>query len=696
MPNLLLEVGTEELPARFVDPARLQLETNLREALVRERLEPASLKSWATPRRLAVRAEGLPAVQPDVWREVRGPAARAAFDAQGRPTAAALGFARSQGVPVEALEVRSTPAGEYVFARVSVPGKPVGEVLRELLPRVVASLQFPKTMRWGNHDLRFARPIRWLVALLDDQVVPFELAGVRSGRWTYGHRQLAPGPHEIPDATKYEEVTCRAWVMADRTSRREEVVRQVQACAREAGWEAELPEELVDEVTDLVEWPTAFLGWFDPRFLELPEPVLVTVMRHHQRYFPVRRSGGLGNAFVGVRNGDAVGLDLVREGNEWVLRARLVDAGFFYQEDRKRSLEEWARRLESVTFHERLGSMREKTDRLVRLCGWLAEVSGRDPKHGLFLQSARQAARICKADLATHLVREFPELQGTVGAIYARLEGFLPDVCEAVDEHYRPRGAQDAPPRTELGALLAVADRADTLAGFVGVGILPTGSADPYGLRRAASALLDVLYAHRGWLQVDLGRLVEEALQGYGARPDFEAAPRRLAEFLGDRVRAWLLERGFAHDVVDAVLECWRGRVPDFLDALARVEAVAEFRDGPHFPAAYEAFDRAYRIWDKQTRTPPSAPGHPAERGLADAVRSLDPRVTELARGREYRKALELLAQLRGPVAGLFDAVLVNDPDPHLRARRHALLGAVVDLFWKVAHFEHLVVAREA
>jgi glycyl-tRNA synthetase beta chain len=283
-----------------------------------------------------------------------------------------------------------------------------------------------------------------------------------------------------------------------------------------------------------------------------------------------------------------------------------------------------------------------------------------------------------------------------VGAIYARLEGFLPDVCEAVDEHYRPRGAQDAPPRTELGALLAVADRADTLAGFVGVGILPTGSADPYGLRRAASALLDVLYAHRGWLQVDLGRLVEEALQGYGARPDFEAAPRRLAEFLGDRVRAWLLERGFAHDVVDAVLECWRGRVPDFLDALARVEAVAEFRDGPHFPAAYEAFDRAYRIWDKQTRTPPSAPDHPAERGLADAVRSLDPRVTELARGREYRKALELLAQLQGPVAGLFDAVLVNDPDPHLRARRHALLGAVVDLFWKVAHFEHLVVAREA
>ena len=696
MPNLLLEVGTEELPARFVDPARLQLETNLREALVRERLEPASLKSWATPRRLAVRAEGLPAVQPDVWREVRGPAARAAFDAQGRPTAAALGFARSQGVPVEALEVRSTPAGEYVFARVSVPGKPVGEVLRELLPRVVASLQFPKTMRWGNHDLRFARPIRWLVALLDDQVVPFELAGVRSGRWTYGHRQLAPGRHEIPDATEYEEVTRRACVMADRTSRREEVVRQVQACAREAGWEAELPEELVDEVTDLVEWPTAFLGWFDPRFLELPEPVLVTVMRHHQRYFPVRRSGGLGNAFVGVRNGDAVGLDLVREGNEWVLRARLVDAGFFYQEDRKRSLEEWARRLESVTFHERLGSMREKTDRLVRLCGWLAEVSGRDPKHGLFLQSARQAARICKADLATHLVREFPELQGTVGAIYARLEGFLPDVCEAVDEHYRPRGAQDAPPRTELGALLAVADRADTLAGFVGVGILPTGSADPYGLRRAASALLDVLYAHRGWLQVDLGRLVEEALQGYGARPDFEAAPRRLAEFLGDRVRAWLLERGFAHDVVDAVLECWRGRVPDFLDALARVEAVAEFRDGPHFPAAYEAFDRAYRIWDKQTRTPPSAPGHPAERGLADAVRSLDPRVTELARGREYRKALELLAQLQGPVAGLFDAVLVNDPDPHLRARRHALLGAVVDLFWKVAHFEHLVVAREA
>jgi len=692
VPNLLLEVGTEELPARFVEPARLQLETNLGEALVRERLEPAFLKSWATPRRLAVRAEGLPALQPDVWREVRGPAARAAFDAQGRPTAAALGFARSQGVPVEALEVRSTPAGEYVFARVCVPGKPVGEVLRELLPRVVTSLSFPKTMRWGNHDLRFARPIRWLVALLDDQVVPFELAGVRSGRWTYGHRQLAPGPHEIPDATRYEEVTRRAWVMADRTSRREEVVRQVQACAREA----ELPEELVDEVTDLVEWPTAFLGWFDPRFLELPEPVLVTVMRHHQRYFPVRKSGGLVNAFVGVRNGDTVGLDVVREGNEWVLQARLVDARFFYQEDRKRSLEEWAQRLESVTFHEKLGSMKEKTDRLVRLCGWLAEVSGREQ------EPARLAARICKADLATHLVREFPELQGTVGAIYARLDGFLPDVYEAVDEHYRPRGARDTPPRTELGALLAVADRADTLAGFVGVGILPTGSADPYGLRRAASALLDVLCAHRDWLQVDLGRLVEEALQGYGARPDFEAAPRRLAEFLSDRVRAWLLERGFAHDVVDAVLACWPGQVPDFLDALARAEAVAEFREGPDFPAAYEAFDRAYRIWDKQTRPDlPSGLDHPAEVELGNLLEACWvmlalARVGPRAEKGWYSSVLTYLARLRDPVAKLFDQVLVNDPDPQVRARRHALLAQVVALCWQVAHFEHLVVAREA
>lgn len=694
MPNVLLEVGTEELPARFVEPARLQLEQALRDTLRGEGLGAASVRSWATPRRLAVLAAGVPDRQPDVEREVRGPAAHAAFDAAGRPTAAALGFARSQGVPVESLEVRSTPGGEYVFAKVSVPGRPAAEVLRELLPRVVASLQFPKTMRWGNHDLRFARPIRWLVALLDDQVVPFELAGVWSGRWTYGHRQLAPGPHEISDAAKYEEVTRRAWVMADRTSRREEVVRQVQACARKAeGWEAELPEELVDEVTDLVEWPTAFLGWFDPEFLHLPEPVLVTVMRHHQRYFPVRRDGALLNAFVGVRNGDQAGLDLVREGNEWVLRARLVDARFFYQEDRKRTLEEWAQRLESVTFHEKLGSLQEKVERLERLCRWLAQQVSLSADEA---SSLERAARLCKADLATHLVGEFPELQGVAGAIYARLDREPSEVCEAIEEHYRPRASGDEPARSTLGALLAVAERADTLVGFVGVGIVPSGSQDPYGLRRAAGGLLETLSAHRGRLRVNLQALVEEVLKGYGGRPDLQEAPVRVAEFLGDRVRAWLLDRGFAHDVVDAVLECWRGQVPDFPDALARVEALAEFRARPEFAQAYEAFDRAYRIWDKQTRHLPSPPDHPAEVALQGAVEAAQHEVRTLVAARSYLEVLTRLVELRGPVARLFDQVLVNDPDPQVRARRHALLAQVVDLFWQVAHFERLVVTREA
>ncbi len=692
MPSLLVEVGTEELPARFVEPTRAQLEEVVRAELDRERLSARELRTWATPRRLALLAQGVPDRQPDTEREVRGPAAPVAFDRQGRPTAAAVGFARSQGVPVDALERRSTPAGEYVFARPRVPGRPALEVLKELLPRAITSLTFPKTMRWAGHDVRFARPVRWIVALLDDQVVPFELAGVRSGRLTYGHRQLSPGPHELARAEEYEPVLRRAYVLADRNVRRAEVVRQVQACAREVGGEAELTDDLVDEVTDLVEWPTAFLGRFDPEFLELPEPVLVTVMRHHQRYFPVRRSGGLVSAFVGVRNGDEVGLETVREGNEWVLRARLVDARFFYHEDRRRPLEEWGRRLELVTFHEKLGSMQEKVGRLVVLCGWLARHTELDASQAEYLQ---RAAALCKADLSTHMVGEFPELQGVIGSLYARLDGEREEVCQAIEEHHRPRGAGDRLPATDLGALLAVADRADTLAGFLGIGIVPTGSADPYGLRRSASGLLDILHDRLGRLPVDLAALLEVALQGYGERPEFAGAHRRLGEFLADRVRAWLLERGFAHDVVNAVLSGYSG-VPDFVDAVARADALTEFRTQPEFASAYEAFDRAYRIWDKQTRKSPSPLEEPAELGLDRALARAEPRVEELVRSRAYLQALAHLGGLRPEVARLFDEVLVNDPDPQLRARRHALLGRVVDLFWKVAHLEHLVVTREA
>lgn len=694
MPSLLLEVGTEELPARFVEPARRQLEEVLQAELDRERLAAGSLRTWATPRRLAVLATGLPGRQPDVEREVRGPAAHVAFDAQGRPTAAAVGFARSQGVPVESLERRSTPSGEYVFARRVEHGRPTLEVLRELLPRVVTSLSFPKTMRWAGHDVRFARPIRWLVALLDGEVVPFELAGVRSGRRTYGHRQLSPGPHEVPHAEEYEEVVRRGFVLADRELRRAEVVRQVRQRARETQADAEpdLPDELVDEVTDLVEWPTAFAGWFDPRFLDLPEPVLVTVMRHHQRYFPVRRPHrGLVNGFVGVRNGDEVGLDTVREGNEWVLQARLVDAAFFYREDRRHRLEDWGQRLGSVTFHEKLGSMREKVERLVRLCGWLAQHAGSDPVQAALL---RRAAQLCKADLTTHMVGEFPELQGTMGAIYARLDGEGPEVCQAIEEHYRPRGAGDQLPESDLGALLAVADRADTLAGFLGVGIVPTGSGDPYGLRRAASGLLDILYDRRQALPLNLDALIGQALEGYGERPEFAGAAERVAEFLRDRARAWLLEHGFAHDVVDAVLAVYSG-VPDFVDAVARAEALSQFRTRPEFEAAYEAFDRAYRIWDKHSRERLPA-DHPAERALEEAVGAARRDLETMVDRRAYSDALLRLAGLQRPVARLFDEVLVNDPDPAVRARRHALLGQVVDLFWSVAHLEHLVVTREA
>ena len=692
MPSLVLEIGVEEMPARFVLPALQQLQERLAALLLEERIPAHEVRTWGTPRRLVAQARGLPPLQEEGVREVRGPAVRAAYDPEGRPTQAAVGFARAQGVAVEDLERRVTETGEYVFARVRLPQRPTLAVLAERLPALAAGLSFPKTMRWADVDLRYGRPIRWITALLDDEVVPFELAGVQSGRATRGHRILNPGPHPLRHAEEYERVLEAACVIVDHHGRRARILEAVERLAQEVGGRAIAPEDLLEEVTFLVEWPTAFRGDFDPAFLELPPEILVTVMQHHQRYFALHRDGRLLPHFIAVRDGGTRGLDRVREGNEWVLRARLLDAQFFYTEDRKFPLEAYLERLRGITFIERLGSMYDKTQRIARLGEWIADRLDLAPEDRAHL---RRAALLCKADLATHVVRELPELAGTMGALYARLDGEPEPVAQAIAEHLRPRGSDDAPPSSLLGAILGVADRADTLSGCLGLGLVPTGSVDPYGLRRTLAGLLDILFAHRDGMSFHLPQLFEHALGAYPEEIRTENARVRIAEFVFERSRAWLTEHGFAHDTIHAVLVPGEEWGPDFLDVLRRAEALTAFRRTPEFAAAYEAFDRAYRIWDKHTTAFPARLAHPAEVDLLRAVEEARPDVEASVNAGDYLRALRRLSRLRDPVATLFDRVFVNDPDPHVRARRHALLAQVVLLFWEVAHLEHLSVSAE-
>ncbi|MCS7172752.1 MAG: glycine--tRNA ligase subunit beta [Armatimonadetes bacterium] len=683
MPRLLLEIGVEEMPARFVLPALEQLEVGLRALLSEEGLRAGEIRTFGTPRRLVLTAQEVPDRQADAVREVRGPAVKVAYDAEGKPTRAALGFARSQGVAVDSLERRSTEAGEYVFARVRIPGRPTREVLRERLPRLITDLSFPKTMRWGTQELRYGRPIRWIVAMLDHEVIPFEVAGVRSGSTTRGHRILNPGPHALPHAAEYERVMEEARVVVDHRRRATQILEDVRRLAAEVGGQALVPTSLLEEVTFLVEHPTPFRGAFDPDFLGLPREILVTVMQHHQRYFPVEREGQLLPYFLAVRDGDEVGLEQVREGNEWVLRARLEDARFFYEEDRKVPLAARLEQLREMVFVERLGTVWDKVERLRGLAGWLAEhlrLSEEERTHLL------RAAELCKADLATHVVGEFPELAGTVGGLYARLDGEPEAVAEAIAEHLRPRTAEDTPPRSWLGALLGIADRADTLAGCLGIGLAPTGSADPYGLRRAAGSLFEILSLHR--VRIPLLALVRRALGGY---PDLEDRLEEIWAFVLGRLRAWLLERGYPHDTVEAVLDASWSDVADLVD---RVEALVRFRATPAFAALYEAFDRAHRILDPALLSgeEPVAEDQ-AEQDLLEAIRAVRPRVETCVSSSRYEAALVELSRLRDPVARFFDAVFVNDPDPQVRRRRHTLLGEVVRLVREIADLSRLAVA---
>ncbi len=691
--DLLFEIGVEELPAGYVPPALEQLERGVREGLEALRLGFGGIVTSGTPRRLTVVVHRVDERQADFAEEAMGPAAKVAFDAEGRPTRALLGFCAGKGVDASAVRRVDTPKGEYVAVTVQHTGKGALDVLPAMLATAALKLQFPKQMRWDAGDYRFGRPVRWLLALFGGDVVPVQAFGVSAGRTTFGHRFLHPGTVSIAEPGAYLDALRAAKVIADPAERRRTVAEQIAAEATQAGGRVVADDELTDIVNYLIEWPTAITGTFHERYLDLPREVIVTALREHQRFYAVERADGtLLPHFLTVRNGDALGLDTVRKGNEDVLVARLDDARFYWDTDLKHKPADLVEKLSGVVWMEGLGSLREKATRLEALTGWLAErvdATARD--------AAMRAALLCKTDLLGEMIgsgKEYASLEGIMGGHYARRAGEPESVAVAIAEHYAPRGASDEPPFSAAGAVLSLADKLDHVAGAFVAGKSPSGSEDPYGVRRAANGAIRILI-ERGW-SLDLRAAAMEMTRTFFAHdPELSQAEimKKLGDFLRSRVDTALEDRGLAYDVREAALEArilmggaTRPGWCDAADVLARARALEAFRSDPRFAPLVILFKRVSNILKAATDPIPPAPDtvrliESNEQALLAATELARVRTAALWEKRDYAAILPELLGMGDAIHGFFDKVMVNVEDAAIRQNRLRLLADVRELF---------------
>jgi glycyl-tRNA synthetase beta chain len=676
--DLLVEIGTEELPPKVLRTLSLRFGVELESRLRGAGLASSGAECFATPRRLAVRCADVLLAQPAQDQERRGPAVTTAFGADGRPTPAALGFARSCGVALEALERLVTDKGEWLVHRATQSGRRTAELLPEFIEAALAALPIPKRMRWGDRSEEFVRPVHWVVILHGTDLVPAEILGVRSGRETRGHRFM--GQARIPLASPAEYVTRLAEegrVVADFATRRDRIENEVLEAARTLACRPLWHAELLDEVAALVEWPVPIVGSFDAHFLEVPREALVATMQGNQKYFPLETAeGSLSNRFVTVSNVESPSPELIRDGNERVIRSRLSDAAFFYKKDRQRPLAERAAQLGSIVFERRLGSLLEKTERVARLVRALAPAFGADAAQ------AMRAAALSRCDLVTEMVGEFPELQGTIGAYYARYDGEDSAVAQAIGEFYLPRFAGDAIPGSAAGRCIACADRLDTLVGIFSVGGAPTGDRDPYALRRAALGALRICI--EGGASIDLPDLLAEASRGLGEGA--AAAAGEVFDFMLERLRGYFGDHGHRPDAIEAVLSL---RPADPRDIARRLAAVAEFTALPEAAALAAANKRIANILKKADAADPlDAPPvmeEPAERALSLALEQIGQDAAGRHAAGDYTGYLAALARLHDPVNAFFETVLVMAEDPALRRARLALLRRIQLLFLRVA-----------
>ncbi|MBM4283869.1 MAG: glycine--tRNA ligase subunit beta [Deltaproteobacteria bacterium] len=692
-PEFLLEIGTEEIPARFIPPVLEEMAASFKKRLEQERIAVGEVLTWGTPRRLTLVAKGMAGSQADVTQEVVGPPKAVAYDAAGKPTAALLGFAKAQGVALVDLMEVETPRGVYLAVLKRSVGLPTRERLSRFLPEFILGLSFPKSMRWGDLDVTFARPIHWILARFGGEEVSFPLGDVVSGGVTCGHRFLAPQPVEVKDAEAYLAALQGAHVIVDPSRRRAYLEAELAKAAASVGGEVVPNPGLVEENTFLVELPSVVVGNFEELFLALPDEVLITSMREHQRYFSLRgKDGKLLPHFIAVNNTLTRDPEVVARGHERVLRARLADAMYFFQTDSKVKLETWVEELKGVVFHSALGTSYEKMGRFRALADYLqrhleSEDAGRRPMPGP--EAVQRAAFLCKADIVSEMVGEFPSLQGVMGKVYALQAGEEPAVAEAVFTHYLPRHAGDDLPEDALGCLVGLADRLDTICGLFGVGLTPTGAADPYGLRRHALAVINILLARR--LHLDLPEALAAALgllEGKITRAPEETA-LELLDFFQTRLQHLLLGEGFDHETVAAVLSAG---CRDVVEAADKVKALHEVRQSPEFPALAVAFKRVINIslGAEGGEVNEMLFEHPEERLLAEMAALMETEVDQALAGRDYAGACRSLTRLKGPVDAFFDRVLVMAEDPALRRNRLALLRRISDNFLKMADFSRI------
>ena len=688
--DFLLEIRTEEIPAPVVATARRDLQRLVSQGLAEEGLAAAKAESFSSPRRLILILRGLPEKQEDRYSEVLGPPASAAYDAGGHPTKAARGFARAQEVQVAELVVVDSPRGPTVAARRTVPGKTTADVLSAAVPRAVAAMTFPKTMRWGDATRSFVRPVRGVVAVFAGKVVPMEILGVASGARTVGHPVLSEFPIRVSGPDDYLQKLRVGHVEPDSEARRLRILEGARELATAVGGSIESESDLAGTLADLVEWPGVVRGSFAPEFLELPEEITTTAMRTHQKYLPVRGPAGLLPHFVAVMDNAEDRRGLIAKGNEWVLNARLADARFFFEEDRRQTLVSRLPELSRLSFQDRLGDYRQKTERVEGLAGTIAHVVERPD----LAEAVTSAARLSKVDLTTRMVREFTDLQGVVGGIYARLEGHPEPVWRSIYDQYRPAGGGAEPPRDASGAILSLADRFDTLAGLFRLGMVPTGSRDPYGLRRAAVGIVAIVTG-RAW-RLDWKPVARQALAQYPGDlpgPGVDAALLELEKFFAERLRNLLERRGHPYDEISAVIGAG---VWDFADAAERAEALSQARRKTDFRSLVLAAKRIRNIVGDAAAGAPDGGLYreDAERQLASDFLQARQMVDDLAVARRYRAAMETIASIAPSLDRFFVEVLVNCPEPELKQNRLALLGEIQKEFSRLADFSEIVVEK--
>jgi glycyl-tRNA synthetase beta chain len=697
MNNVVLEIGTEEIPAQYMENALKDLNQLAKKYLEESRIKYKEIKVYGTPRRLILFIFHIKEKQEDIFQKIKGPAYSIAYNKDSLPQKPALKFSQSQGINVEDLIVEDTEKGKYIFASKSIIGQPTIDLLSQIFPKIIKSMQFPKSMRWGEKSLRFIRPIRWILTLYGKEIIQFNLNGLDSENITYGHRLLAPQKIKISSTQEYFKKLEKSYVIVDPKIRENIVKTDIKQLIKEIGGEKIINEKQLKEIIYLVEYPNAILGKYDKKYLELPKDVLTVVMEKHQKYFPVfKNKDELLPLFIVIINNSKKHAYKIREGNENVLRARLEDAKFFYQEDRKIPLEKRVDKLKNVIFRENLGSLFDKTKRLEFLCDYITDGLQVEQK---VKKDLLRSAHLCKADLVTEIVKEFPELQGIMGKEYAVLSGEREEVAEAIFEHYLPRFSGDRLPLTKSGMILGIADKVDTIIGCFVMGLAPTGSQDPYGLRRQSRGKIAIILKNN--LEISLKDIIQKSLSLYKEsvsveiKIDENEIVSQILSFLKQRLKNIFLEDGIRYDVIDAVLAADSNG--DVVDIKNRIKAIEELYNQPIFRKILSSSNRVLNLSknNEETEIDQSLLKEKAELKLYHNYEGIYPQTKEFICNKEYKKTFKLLGDLCEPVDEFFDQVLVMDKDNNIRKNRIALIKKIGILFNQVADLSKIVSTKE-